>query len=62
MLIIPALGRLRQEDLEFKTGLGYSKTLSQKKKFHLPNFLLRLFPYSSGITPSLLHAREVRYH
>jgi hypothetical protein len=31
MSVIPALGRLRQEDHEFKaTGL-YSKTLSQKK-------------------------------
>jgi hypothetical protein len=33
MLIIPALGRLRQEDWEFKASPElHSKTLSQKKK------------------------------
>jgi hypothetical protein len=31
--MLPALGRLRQEDEEFKASLGYSsKTLYQKKK------------------------------
>jgi hypothetical protein len=36
MPVIPALGRLRQEDHEFKASLGYleilRETLSQKKK------------------------------
>jgi hypothetical protein len=30
MTIIPALGKLRQEDWEFKAGQLYSETLSQK--------------------------------
>jgi hypothetical protein len=32
MPIIPVPGRLRQEDCELKTSLGYTATLSQKKK------------------------------
>jgi hypothetical protein len=33
MPIVPTLGRLRQEDSEFKASLGYnSETLSQKNK------------------------------
>jgi hypothetical protein len=31
MLVIPALGRLRQEDFEFEDILSHSETLSQKK-------------------------------
>jgi hypothetical protein len=30
--VILALGRLRQEDHEFKASLGYGKTLPQKAK------------------------------
>jgi hypothetical protein len=30
-VVVPALGRLRQEDLEFEASLNYSETLSQKK-------------------------------
>jgi hypothetical protein len=30
--IIPALGRLRQQDLEFEAYLGYSEILPQKNK------------------------------
>jgi hypothetical protein len=32
MPVIPALGRLRQEDPEFKTSLGYIVKLCLKKK------------------------------
>jgi hypothetical protein len=32
MLIIPALGRQRQEDHEFKVSLGYTARLCLKKK------------------------------
>jgi hypothetical protein len=32
MLVIPALGTLRQEDLEFEASLGYIETCLKKKK------------------------------
>jgi hypothetical protein len=38
MPIIPALGRLRQENCEFKASLDYSETLSKKKE-RKKNFL-----------------------
>jgi hypothetical protein len=32
MSVIPALGRLRQEDQEFQASMGYRETLRKKKK------------------------------
>jgi hypothetical protein len=37
VIVIPALGRLRQEDLEFKASLGYTVQLSQNTKLNQPN-------------------------
>jgi hypothetical protein len=36
MPAIPAIGRLRQEDREFKVSLGYINKLSPKKTSHKP--------------------------
>jgi hypothetical protein len=35
MPVIPALGRLRQEDCEFKASLDYIKTLSQNTSVYV---------------------------